>query len=412
VGFFLTLIKETTMSIKALREQKQELARQAKSLLAESGDKVWNKDDKAKFDGIADQIDAIDGQLETMQRLLEEKVQANFEDAEKHDPKDPKNAKRAAVGKLLRAGAGALTMEEHQSIRNTMSTTTTTQGGYTVASAVSSELIDKLAGYAGMRQAASRIATGDGAPMSYPTSDGTSETGEWIAENTTATALDPSFGTVALNTYKASSKIIAVPFELLQDSTIDIVGMVYNRINDRLGRTMNTAFTVGTGSAQPNGLVTAASVGKTGTSGQTLTIIYDDLVDLIDSIDYAYHGGSLKFMTSQTMRKVLRKIKDTTGRPIWTPNYDSGISGGFTDQLLGYDLVLNNDFAVPAASAKSMAFGDFSKYMIRDAMQLTLFRFEDSAYAKLGQVGFLAWMRSGGNLLDTAAVKLYQHSAS
>jgi HK97 family phage major capsid protein len=411
-GLFFDLNKEMTMSIKALREQKQELARQAKQLLAASGDKVWSKEDKAKFDGLADQIEAIDGQLATMQRLLEEDVEKKFSDAETHDPKDPKNEKRGVMAKFLRHGDKALTMQEHQSIRNTMSTTTVGQGGYTVQSDIAKELIDKLAGYAGMRTVASRIVTDDGGPLSYPTSDGTSETGEWIAENTTATATDPSFGTVALNTFKASSKIIAVPFELLQDSSIDVVAMVYKRINDRLGRTMNTAFTVGSGSAQPNGLVTAASVGKTGTTGQTLTIIYDDLVDLIDSIDYAYMGATLRFMTSQSMRKVLRKIKDTTGRPIWTPNYDAGIAGGFTDQLLGYELVLNNDFAVPAANAKSMAFGDMSKYMIRDAMQLTLFRFDDSAYAKLGQVGFLAWMRAGGNLIDTAAVKLYQHSAT
>jgi HK97 family phage major capsid protein len=67
---------------------------------------------------------------------------------------------------------------------------------------------------------------------------------------------------------------------------------------------------------------------------------------------------------------------------------------------------------VPAANAKTLAFGDFSKYVVRDAMQFTLFRFEDSPYVKLGQVGLLAWMRSGGNLVDTLAVKTFQHSAT
>jgi HK97 family phage major capsid protein len=68
--------------------------------------------------------------------------------------------------------------------------------------------------------------------------------------------------------------------------------------------------------------------------------------------------------------------------------------------------------AAPAANAKTLLFGDFSKYVIRDAMDISMFRFTDSAYAKLGQVGFLAWMRTGGNLLDTSAVKFYQHSAT
>ena len=153
-----------------------------------------------------------------------------------------------------------------------------------------------------------------------------------------------------------------------------------------------------------------------------MTIIYDDLVDMVDSLDAAYldlpgtpqasAGNAPGWMFSQTMRRVVRKIKDTAGRPIWTPSYDGGISGGLSDTLMGYPVYINNDIAVPAANAKSLAFGNFNKYLIRDAMDITMFRFDDSAYMKLGQVGFLAWARVGGNLLDTNAVKLYVHSAS
>jgi len=37
----------------------------------------------------------------------------------------------------------------------------------------------------------------------------------------------------------------------------------------------------------------------------------------VDSIDYAYDdGSSLAWMMSQSMRKVVRKIKDTAGAPV------------------------------------------------------------------------------------------------
>ena len=152
--------------------------------------------------------------------------------------------------------------------------------------------------------------------------------------------------------------------------------------------------------------------GKTGTTGQTVTVIYDDLVDLTDSIDYAYDNGQLTFMMSQSIRKVVRKIKDTSGRPIWTPSYDMGISGKTSDQLLGYNVNLNNHMPTPAANALSIAFGDMSKYMVRDAMDITMFRFEDSVFLSNGQIGFLAWARAGGNLLDVNSVKTYKHSAT
>jgi HK97 family phage major capsid protein len=66
-----------------------------------------------------------------------------------------------------------------------------------------------------------------------------------------------------------------------------------------------------------------------------------------------------------------------------------------------------------AASAKSIAFGDFSYYKIRDVMDVQMFRFTDSTYTKLGQVGFLAWMRSAGNFIDVGgAVKLFVNAAT
>lgn len=399
----------------AMREQKAALAKEARNLISAKGDQVWNKEDKAKFDGIADQIEALDGQMETMQRLFDQEAERHFADMGviETDPKKAQaNARREIYGKLLRHGASSLNAEEHAQIRNTMSTTTGNQGGYSVQSDIAAAFVDTLKGYRGIREKAANITTAQGNPMSYPTTDGTAETGEVIAENTTATAADLVFGTVALNTFKFGSKIVAVPFELLQDATIDIVALVTKRLRDRIGRIQNTKFTIGSGSGEPNGLVTAAGIGKTGTTGQTLTVIYDDLVDLIESVDYAYDSNKQCFMFSQSIRKVVRKIKDTAGRPIWTPSYDAGIANRSPDQLLGYDTALNNDMPVPAANAESIAFGDLSNYLVRDALDITLFRFEDSAYAKLGQVGFLAWARAGGNLIDTAAVKTYAHSAT
>jgi predicted phage gp36 major capsid-like protein len=46
-------------------------------------------------------------------------------------------------------------------------------------------------------------------------------------------------------------------------------------------------------------------------------------------------------------------------------------------------------------------------------MDVQMFRFTDSAYTKLGQVGFLAWMRSAGNFIDVGgAVKLFVNAAT
>ena len=188
---------------------------------------------------------------------------------------------------------------------------------------------------------------------------------------------------------------------------------VTGRLATRLARITNTHHTVGTGSGQPFGVMARAATGKTGATGTATSATYDDLIDLIHSVNSAYRGPGARFMLKDLSLAVLRKVKDTTGRPIWMPGDNEGITGGVPSTLCGYGYVVNDDVATMAANAKSIAFGDFSKFVIRDvADSMTIRRFDDSAFALNGQVGFCGWMRTGSNLLDTAAVKVFVNSAT
>jgi HK97 family phage major capsid protein len=142
-------------------------------------------------------------------------------------------------------------------------------------------------------------------------------------------------------------------------------------------------------------------------------VTYDSLVDLQHSVDPAYRDlGNCRFMMNDDSVKVVKKIKDTQGRPIFLPGYDPA-NNGKLDTLLGHAIQVNQSVAVMAANAKSILFGDFQNYVIRDALDIQMMRFTDSAYATKGQVGFLAMMRSGGNLMDVGgSIKAYRNSAT
>ena len=400
------------MTIQQLRERLGALKKEARNLVENKGSATWTKEEQTQFDNMVDEAERIERQIEAHQRLLDNEAEDSFSKLPTKEKGAKADPAMAAYENYLRKMSNRLTPQEIEAIRNTMSTTTGSEGGYTVQPIVASTLIEALKDFGAMRRLATPLTTTNGADLSFPSTDGTSEEGEIIAQNTTATDADVGFGTVPLNTFKFSSKVVTIPIELLQDSNIDVVALVNNRLRERVGRIQNRVFTVGTGTGQPFGITTAATAGKVGATGQTLTVTYDDLVDLMDSIDPAYQIAGLKFQFAQAVRRVVRKIKDTTGRPIWTPSYDEGMSAKTPDLLMGYPVEINNHMPVPAANAKSISFGDHSKYMVRDAMELTMFRFEDSAYLKKGQVGFLAWARAGGNLTDTNAVKVYQHSAT
>jgi hypothetical protein len=394
----------------ALREKVEHLANSAKAILAEKGSLVWSKEDQLKFDNIADEIERTQAQIKAEEKLRELDADAYFKNVA--PGKSVELTAKDALAIYLRTSQRDLTPEKVALIQNAMSTTTTTEGGYTVPSEIAAMVVDAMKAFGGMRSVSQILTTAGGNDLNYPTSDGTSEVGEIVAQNAVASSADVTFGTVAVNPYKYSSKSIALPVELIQDSAIDVVSFVVNRLATRLARITNQHYTTGTGSSQPYGVITRASTGKTGLTGTATTCTYDDLIDLIHSVNSAYRGNAY-FMLKDLSIAIVRKLKDTTGRPIWVPGDNENMVDGQPSTICGYPYVVNDDMATMAASAKSIAFGDFSQFVIRDVQNSTsMLRFDDSAYAKYGQVGFLGWTRTGSNLLDTTAVKVFVNSAS
>lgn len=404
-----------SFNLQAERERRNALAKETRNILDQHPGAEWNDEHQKKYDENIAEIERIDSAIARHQKMMDLTAENNMRDAIKDASKGGASKEEAVrlFDKWCRGGDNALTQDEWNSVRNTMSTTTDSEGGYTVPTTVATSILDALKAYGGMRAAADVIRTAGGETMNFPTSDGSAEEGEIVGQNTAATDADISFGVKSLDVYKYSSKVVTVPWELLQDSSADIEGFVRGRLQTRLGRITNKHFTVGTGSSQPNGIITAATVGVTLDTGNTTSVAgYDDLVDLEHSVDPAYRQNAI-WMFNDTVLKELRKVKDGDSRPIFAPGYEQGNPGGAPDRLLGRNIIINQHMDSPAASKVTIAFGDFSYYKIRDVMAITLFRFTDSAYTKKGQVGFLAWMRSGGNFIDVGgAVKTLKQSAT
>lgn len=403
--------------VNALRVQITAKAQEVRKLLDDNQGAAWNTECQAKYDSLMASIDAdkaeVDRDLKLLEKFGVDEMNAGLIEAADRLVKQGKSPIAAIHAKWLRGGDAAISAAEWQAVRATMSTTTPSEGGYTVATEVAQTVADALKNYGGVREVATVINTEMGNPMSFPTSNGTSEIGEQVAENAAASDEGISFGAVAVDTYKFSSKVVTVPIELLQDSAVDLETFINTRLVSRIGRITNTKFTTGSGSATPRGVVTAATAGKVGITGQTTSIIFDDLVDLEHSVDVAYRKlGRCAFMMNDLSFRNIKKMKDSSGRPIFMPG-DAGLGGSVPDTILGYPVVINNDIAVMAANAKSVLFGDFSFYIVRDALQMQMLRFTDSAYAKNGQVGFLIFARSGGNYTDVGGgLKYYQNSAT
>ena len=78
--------------------------------------------------------------------------------------------------------------------------------------------------------------------------------------------------------------------------------------------------------------------------------------------------------------------------------------------ILGHNYVIDQDMQSIAAGNRSVLFGDFSKYVIRDVMGFDLLRL-DERFADAFQVAFVAFLRTDGKLIDGGggAVKALRH---
>ena len=408
-----------------LRAQRDTVARKAHDLINKyPADQRMPAAEAEQLDAMLAEIATIDAEIGREQRVAQlagENPEAQHRAAvEAAARQGGSTDEGAALRAMLSGGLSNLSAEQRTAMRArvnhdiqaAMSTTTGSEGGYTVATEFSKSLIQAMKAAYAVRSVATGFQTATGAQMLFPTADSTSEEGEIIGQNASSNTGETGFGSASLDVYKYSSKSIALPFELIQDSMFNIEAYITELLRLRLGRIQNRHHTVGTGTNQPRGVVTAAAVGRAGATGQVATVTYDDLVRLEHSVDPFYRSAG-KFMMHDNTLMALRLLKDGQNRPIFVPGYEQGNPGGAPDRLLGREIVINQHMDPMAANAKSILFGDFSKYLIRDVMDVTLFRMTDSKYTEKGQVGFLAFCRSGANMVDIGgAIKAYQNSAS
>jgi HK97 family phage major capsid protein len=97
------------------------------------------------------------------------------------------------------------------------------------------------------------------------------------------------------------------------------------------------------------------------------------------------HGAEPQFL------RAIRKLKDTTGQPV------TGL--GNRGQLLGYPSYLDPFVPAIALSAKSILFGDFSKYFVRVVNGIHFERSDDFKFQN-DLVAFRCILRLDAALID------------
>ena len=408
------------MKSKELREKRAKLVVDARAIVDKENPTA---EDTTKFDALMAEADRLKVEIDRVERLETSEAELNARIARPRETtgksadqlKEEEQAENDAFSAYLRVGFANLTPEQRQimqrrpsTIRAAQSEGTGAGGGYTVPTGFYKQLTDAQLYYGGMLQVGDIVDTTTGNPLQVPSDNDTTNTGAILAENTAAAESDVTFSQLTLNAYTFTSNLVLCSNQLLEDSAFDLNAFLAEKLGVRIARRLNNVLTVGTGTAQPTGVITAATAGPTGATGETTSLVYGDLVETEHSVDVAYRKGA-KWMMHDTTIKAIKKLTDTLGRPLWLP----GIAVKEPDTILSYPYVVNNDMPVMAASAKSVAFGDFKNYKIRRVAGTTVLRLVER-YAEYNQTGFVAFQRWDGNLIDagTHPVKYFSNSAT
>jgi HK97 family phage major capsid protein len=424
------------MSIQQLRDKRAKLAHDMQQIMRQE---VISTADRVKWAKLDDECMDLGRQVEAEERS--ERIAANHEaiDRERFRSYEmpAEKERRMAFTRWMRHGIQGLEAREKQLLLQKRSTDSQAQaagtqsitytelasGGAFVPVGFQHEIDSALKYFCPFTDGTvcRQLETEAGNLLPFPTDNDTANQAGVLAENTSDTENPVSVGIVNFGAFKYSSRIIRVSMELIQDSAFPIEPYLAEKIALRFGRAYETAFTTGTGSGQPTGVVTAVLAGggspivsqgsssNDGTGSASATVGSNDLYALVGDVDPLYRRNG-RFMFHDKSLTKLKQLLDKYGRPLWQP----GLTSEAPDILCGYPYTINqamNQIGTAGAGAVAL-FGDFSHFVVRKVKAMQILRL-DERYAEYGQVGFIAFSRVDSNLVDAGThpiASLSQHS--
>lgn len=413
--------------LKELQEKREKLVADARAAL----DEITSNTDESRTKELEDRHDKIMGEFDRIDANIarEERVAKAERDSEERrarqrpnpgdgearggdDPDKPVEYRDAFHRYVQVAGdMSALTDEERAALRagvapkeaRAQTVGVAAGGGYTVPTELSNEIIKSMKAWGPMydEDICTVITTTSGNPIDMPTVDDTSVP---VAKHTEAGAVtddggsDATFGKKTLNAFAYDTEWVKFSWELAQDSIFNFETLLGGLLGERLGRRCNLELTTGDGNGDPNGIVTASSLGKT--TAATAAFTTDEVIDLVHSVDPAYRGSpKVGFQFHDTTLAAFRKLKDSEGRYVWSAG---DVQKGVPGTILGYRYHINQAMDELAAAKKVMIFGDFGKYFVRKVGGIVMFVARERFAPDIGLLGLV---RLDGELGDTAAVK-------
>lgn len=320
-------------------------------------------------------------------------------------------AYRSAFQKLAGGHGNMLNADEQQALSRAQSLTAG-EGGYAIPFTLDPTIIMTNDGAANPFRQVSRVETITTDQWNGVASSGVS--GGYAAE---ASEVDDDAATLTQPSVDVERWDVFVPFsfEVGQDWA-NLESDIRMMVAEKRDEFDVTAFTTGSGSNQPTGIIT--ELDGTGSelapaTAETFAVADVYAVEAALPPKYRRTSSQAQWMAALGTAQTIRQFDSGGGADLW-----ERIGAGTPARLLGYPFYENSamDSATDidaGANADNfiLLLGDFRNYLIVDRagmnMELVPHLFDTTTNRPSGQRGFLAWGRTGaGSLNDNAFVVL------
>jgi HK97 family phage major capsid protein len=260
-----------------------------------------------------------------------------------------------------------------------------------------------------LRAGATLLTTETGEDLRIPRHTGFS-TAALVAEGAAIGESDPTLSLVTLGAYKYAV-LVQVSSELMADSGVDMQNYLAMQTGTALGLALGTHLINGTGTGQPRGVLTDTTAGVTGPTGTATSFGAQGTAgqgtDLMNSLasslaePYVQTPSTAYLLRNATLG-ALRNLKATTGELVGNSYLSQSPWPFYVDPFV----------PAMAANARSVIFGDWSRYFVRMVNGIRFERSDDFAF-NTDMVTFRAIIRADGSLIDnTGAIRHFAHSAT
>lgn len=365
------------MNEKAYMEKRNNLLTELEGLTTKAtGEKRnFNEEESQRVAEIKKEVKGIDEILATIKesRVFEQKAEEERQEEKKEEEREKQKEnpeERAAKDRAVFAdfirGKRALDVNNNGAI---------------IPETISSKIIETVKELTPLLNKATVFNTKG--TLKFPVYDDSSLTAAYVEDMAELTENSGKFTSISLENYIVGI-LTKISRSLVNNSDIDVANFAITKLSEKLSEFLNKELILG--KAKIHG-ITNISGDQVITSSTANIIKADDLIDTQLVVPQIYQAGSEWLMNKADFANI-RKLKNTNGDYILTPNY----AAGFGYLLLGKNVNIDEN-------ADAVYYGDYSGLYVKFSQNIEV-QVLNEKYATQHATGVVGYLEGDANIIE------------